>query len=66
MAINSVEKTLFIPCQLCVKFGANINEMRFSKKESILVDQETYESVTIANSKQYALKLEKAYQKKSK
>ena len=49
-------KKLVVPGQLCLKFGANIKEMKYFKKEIIEVDVERHQSVK--TEKQYALKIE--------
>ena len=40
-------ETLAISSQLCLKFGTDIKEMGWLKKENLLLDQERHQSVSI-------------------
>ena len=48
----------------CLKFGANIKEIGWLKKENILVDHKRHQSARMENSKQYSLKRENVQQNK--
>ena len=59
-------KTLVILSKLRLKFGANIKEKEWLKKENILVDYERHQDVRTENSKKYAVKIENVQQNKRK
>ena len=49
-----------------LKFGANLKEMKWLKKESKLIDHKRHKNVRIENLKQYTLKIEKCTSKQLK
>ena len=50
---NGVSQEMFVvSSHLCLKFGANMQEIEWLKKENTQVDHERYESIWIENSKQ--------------
>ena len=57
---------LVVLSQLCLKFGANVKEIGWLKKENIRVDLEIHQSARRENSRQYVLKIENIQQSKWK
>ena len=57
---------LVVLSQLCLKFGANVKEIGWLKKENIQVDLEIHQSTRRENSRQYILKIENIQQSKWK